>query len=140
MVKIRLTRTGRKNAPSYRIIVADSESKRDGKFIEIIGYYNPTENPDKVTIQKERYDYWISKGAQPTKPVVKLTKGTYKFEPYTRQNEKKSQEDTVSETESTTQTAPQQDDNQAGTQNDKSDSNDKASPENNEAVEEGKKE
>ncbi len=79
MVKIRLTRTGRKNAPSYRIIVIDSKSKRDGMYIEKLGYYNPTEDPKKVVCTKERYDYWLSVGAQPSDAVKKLISGKYVF-------------------------------------------------------------
>lgn len=82
MVKIRLTRTGRKNAPSYRIIVIDSRAKRDGKYIERIGFYNPSENPDNIVYNEERYNYWISVGAQPTDAVKKLVSGNYKYKPY----------------------------------------------------------
>ena len=70
MVKIRLKRTGKKNAPCYRIVVADARSKRDGKNIETIGYYNPRENVEKVDV--ERADYWISNGAQPSSTVSDL--------------------------------------------------------------------
>jgi len=100
MVKIRLTRKGRKNAPAYRIVVADSRAKRDGKFIEIIGYYNPTEDPEKVVYKKERYDYWISVGAQPTKAVKKLISGNYKFEPY-NPDAKKDEENETDESNET---------------------------------------
>jgi small subunit ribosomal protein S16 len=79
MVKIRLTRTGRKNAPSYRIIVIDSKSKRDGKYIEKLGFYNPTEDAKKVVYSKERYDYWLSVGAQSSDAVKKLVSGKYIF-------------------------------------------------------------
>ncbi|PJA40938.1 30S ribosomal protein S16 [candidate division WWE3 bacterium CG_4_9_14_3_um_filter_34_6] len=82
MVRIRLTRVGRKNAPAYRIVIIDRKAKRDGKAIEIIGNYNPTENPGKVNYDKERYEYWISKGAQVSDSVKKLTKGTYKYVKY----------------------------------------------------------
>ncbi|TXI35081.1 MAG: 30S ribosomal protein S16 [Niabella sp.] len=79
MVKIRLTRTGRKNAPSFRIIVIDSRSKRDGMYIEKLGYYNPTENDKNVVYSKERYDHWLSVGAQPSDAVKKLVSGKYVF-------------------------------------------------------------
>ena len=101
MVKIRLTRKGRKNAPSYRIVVADSKAKRDGKFIEIIGYYNPTENPDKVVYKEDRYEYWISTGAQPTKTVKKLVSGNYKYVPY---DPNKKEEEASEEVEASTET------------------------------------
>lgn len=82
MVKIRLTRTGRKNAPSYRIVVVDQKNRRDGRSIEVIGHYNPTENPDNVVYKKERYEYWTSVGAQPSDAVKKLVGGKYVFKPY----------------------------------------------------------
>jgi small subunit ribosomal protein S16 len=82
MVKIRLTRTGRKNAPSYRIIVIDSNAKRDGKYIEKLGFYNPTENSTNVVYNKDRYDYWLSVGAQTTDSVKKLIAGNYKYKAY----------------------------------------------------------
>ncbi len=63
-VKIRLTRTGKKNAPSYRIVAIDSRQGRDGQAIEIIGHYNQKSKPDKLIINRERLNYWISKGAQ----------------------------------------------------------------------------
>ena len=62
MVKIRLTRTGTRNAPCYRIVAADARSPRDGKFLEIIGLYDPMHNAEKINI--ERYEYWLSVGAQ----------------------------------------------------------------------------
>lgn len=82
MVKIRLTKTGRRNAPSYRIVVADARSPRDGKFIEVIGFYNPSHNPTLSKIDKEKYEAWIKKGAQPTEAVKQIVDGTYKFVPY----------------------------------------------------------
>jgi small subunit ribosomal protein S16 len=72
MVKIRLRRTGAKKQPTYRVVVADSRSPRDGRFIEIIGHYNPRTEPMTVKIQEERALYWLSVGAQPTDPVKKL--------------------------------------------------------------------
>ena len=72
MVKIRLKRVGKRNAPSYRLVVADSRSPRDGRFIEIVGNYNPIGREKKVNL--ERVDYWLSVGAQPTKTVASLIK------------------------------------------------------------------
>ena len=68
-VKIRLTRMGDKKAPFYRVIVADSRSPRDGKFIDIIGTYNPLTNPAEYKIDAEKAKEWLSKGAQPTDTV-----------------------------------------------------------------------
>lgn len=89
MVKIRLQRKGRKNAPAYRIVSADAKAKRDGRFLEILGYYNPTQDPKKVEYKKDRYKYWISIGAQPTRAVSKLISGKYKYIPYTSESKQK---------------------------------------------------
>ncbi len=74
-VKIRLRRMGAKKAPFYRVVVADSRFPRDGRFIEEIGYYDPTKEPVVVNIDKEKADAWIKKGAQPTDTVKRLLKG-----------------------------------------------------------------
>jgi small subunit ribosomal protein S16 len=71
-VKIRLRRTGGKKQPSYRVVVADSRSPRDGRFIENIGNYNPRTDPPTYTIDEERARYWLSQGAQPTDAVARL--------------------------------------------------------------------
>ena len=70
MVKIRLRRVGAKKQPSYRVIVADSRVKRDGRFLEIIGHYNPRTDPPTVVIKEDRALYWLSVGAQPTDAVA----------------------------------------------------------------------
>ena len=74
MVKIRLRRMGAKKNPYYRIVVADSHSPRDGRFIEEIGTYDPTAQPSAVTVDLERAKYWIANGAQPTDTVKALLK------------------------------------------------------------------
>ncbi len=73
-VKIRLRRMGAKRAPFYRVVVADSRYPRDGRFIEEIGYYDPTKNPANVQIDAEKAKKWISNGAQPTDTVKDLLK------------------------------------------------------------------
>ena len=73
-VKIRLRRMGKKKAPFYRIIVADSRSPRDGKFIEEIGYYNQNVEPSDVNVNEELAQKWLSTGAQPTEIVSRLFK------------------------------------------------------------------
>ena len=73
-VKIRLRRMGQKKAPFYRIIVADSRSPRDGKFIDEIGTYDPNLEPSAVTINEEAAKKWLANGAQPTEGVAKLLK------------------------------------------------------------------
>ncbi len=74
MVKIRLRRMGAKKAPYYRIVVADSRSPRDGRFIEEIGTYDPMSESDKLKVDMERAKYWIANGAQPTDTVRGLLK------------------------------------------------------------------
>lgn len=74
MVKIRLHRVGAKKNPNYRIIVADSSSPRDGKFIEEIGFYNPLTEPVVLTVNAERAQYWVKNGAQPTETAKALLK------------------------------------------------------------------
>ncbi len=73
-VKIRLRRMGAKKAPFYRVVVADSRYPRDGRFIEEIGYYDPTKEPNVVKIDVEKAQQWIKNGAQPTDTVKKLLK------------------------------------------------------------------
>ena len=74
MVKIRLRRMGAKKAPFYRIVVADSRYPRDGRFIEEIGFYNPTVNPTELKVDGDRAQAWIKTGAQPTETVRDLLK------------------------------------------------------------------
>jgi small subunit ribosomal protein S16 len=73
-VSIRLRRTGSTRKPSYRVVVADSRSPRDGRFIEILGHYNPLTSPPTVKINREKVQSWIAKGAQPSNTVKKLIK------------------------------------------------------------------
>ncbi len=71
-VKIRLARHGAKKAPFYRVVVADGRAARDGRFIEMIGRYNPRTNPSLVELDLEKVDAWLAKGAQPTETVTKI--------------------------------------------------------------------
>ena len=73
-VKMRLRRMGQKKAPFYRIVVADSKSPRDGRFIEEVGYYDPTKEPSVIKFNEEAAKKWLATGAQPTEPVGKLLK------------------------------------------------------------------
>jgi small subunit ribosomal protein S16 len=73
-VKIRMKRVGTKNTPVFRIVVADSRSPRDGKFIEEIGTYQPLKKSDNTTLKLDRANYWISKGAQPSDTVASIIK------------------------------------------------------------------
>lgn len=75
-VKIRLKRLGKIRAPYYRIVVADSRTKRDGRVIEEIGLYHPTEEPSRIEVDSDRAQYWLGVGAQPTEQVLVLLKLT----------------------------------------------------------------
>jgi small subunit ribosomal protein S16 len=76
MVKIRLMRVGKRKQPSYRVVVADSRSPRDGRFIENIGKYNPRLHPSLIDIDEERAVHWLERGAQPSDPVRVLFQKT----------------------------------------------------------------
>jgi len=75
-VRMRLTRIGSKKNPIYRIVVADSRSPRDGRFIEIVGRYNPQTDPSTIELDEAKVKDWLSKGAQPSDPVAKLIKAS----------------------------------------------------------------
>jgi len=79
MLRIRLSRTGAKKQPSYRVVVTDIEAKRDGRIVERIGHYNPRREPTEYSIDEDRALYWLSVGAQPSDPVRRLLtkQGTY---------------------------------------------------------------
>ena len=86
-VKIRLTRMGKIRAPFYRVVVADSRTRRDGRAIEEIGKYHPTEEPSFVEIDSDRAQYWLSVGAQPTDQVKALLKLTGDWQKFTGEGE-----------------------------------------------------
>ncbi len=73
-VRMRLARVGSKKNPIYRVVVADSRSPRDGRFIEIVGRYNPQMNPSMIDLDADKVKSWLAKGAQPSDPVAKLIK------------------------------------------------------------------
>ncbi len=74
MVKVRLTRMGAKKAPFYRIVATDSRNRRDGRFLEVLGYYDPVKQPEVLHIKFDRLEYWKSVGAQLTDTVASLVK------------------------------------------------------------------
>jgi small subunit ribosomal protein S16 len=73
-VKLRLTRVGSKKNPIYRIVAADSRAPRDGKFLEIVGRYNPQTDPSTIEVDEDKVRAWLDKGAQPTESVARLLK------------------------------------------------------------------
>jgi small subunit ribosomal protein S16 len=74
MVRIRLRRIGLKGQPSYRIVAADKENARDGRFLEILGHYNPRNDPSTLTVKEDRIYHWMKNGAQPTESVEQIFK------------------------------------------------------------------
>lgn len=81
MLAIRLTRQGAKKKPFYRVIVAEKRSKRDGKFVEIVGYYNPCREPVELKLDHDRISYWLKCGAQPTDTVRSLIRKSEQQQP-----------------------------------------------------------
>src|SRR5512133_1491224 len=84
MVRIRLRRTGLRHQPSYRVVVADIESPRDGRFLEIVGSYNPVTDPFTFDVKEDRIYEWMKQGAQPSESVVKLFKSAGVLDRYER--------------------------------------------------------
>jgi small subunit ribosomal protein S16 len=103
MVRIRLRRVGLKGQPSYRIVVADKESPRDGRFLEILGFYNPRTQPATITVKEDRVYDWMSKGAQPTESVAQLFKTNGLLDRYARFKAGESVETLLAEVEAISQ-------------------------------------
>jgi len=80
LLAIQLMRTGAKKSPSYRVVVKEMKSKRDGAYLENLGTYNPARNPAEIKLDLSRVNYWIGKGAQPTNTVSRLIKASTKTE------------------------------------------------------------
>jgi small subunit ribosomal protein S16 len=99
MVRIRLRRVGLKGQPSYRIVIADKESPRDGRFIEIVGFYNPRTQPATMNIDEAKVFDWMSKGAQPTESVAQIFKTTGTLDRYDRFKKGEAIETLVAEAE-----------------------------------------
>lgn len=81
-ITIRLSRIGKKNSPSYKIVVANTKDKRNGKPVDILGHFNPLTTKDSLKLDKEKYADWQKKGALVTKAVSDIVDGKYKFEKY----------------------------------------------------------
>lgn len=107
MVKIRLRRVGAKKQASYRVVVADSRSPRDGRFIENIGFYNPRTEPETVKIKEDRALYWLGVGAQPTDAVARLLKKQGTLARFERLKQGEPLEALVAEAEEAAQAAPE---------------------------------
>lgn len=97
-LKIRLAKIGKKNAPAYKVVVAQTKSKRNGKFLDLLGDFNPTTTGKstmggKAVINKEKLDEWVKKGALITEPVKQMLEGTYKYVKYNPKAEKASKDE-----------------------------------------------
>jgi|SRR5262245_14232868 len=98
MVKIRLMRMGMKHAPTYRIVVADAHSPRDGRIIENIGWYNPRTEPSTINVNQDRAKHWLQVGAQPTEAARSLLRRTGLLPPPERASERASEAEATSKT------------------------------------------
>jgi len=101
MVRIRLRRTGSRHQASYRVIAADKESPRDGKFLEILGHYNPRTQPSTIVLKEDRVYDWMMKGAQPSESVVKIFNSVGLLERFERFKAGEAVETLVAEAEKT---------------------------------------
>ncbi len=81
-VTIRLARTGKRNAPTFKVVVANTRDKRNGKYLEVLGYYNPSKTPAEFKLDEQKFQEWQANGALVSDAVVALRDGTYKFVPY----------------------------------------------------------
>jgi small subunit ribosomal protein S16 len=106
MVKLRLRRVGAKKQASFRIVATDSRSPRDGRFIEVVGFYNPRTEPETVQVKEDRALHWLSVGAQPTEAVARLLKKMGTLERYERLKKGESVETLVAEAEAAAESAP----------------------------------
>jgi small subunit ribosomal protein S16 len=103
MVKLRLRRVGAKKQASYRIVATDSRSPRDGRFIEVVGFYNPRTEPETVQIKEDRALHWLSTGAQPTEAVTRLLRKMGTLDRFERLRKGESIEALVAEAEAATE-------------------------------------
>ena len=97
MVRIRLRRVGLRHQPTYRVVVADKESPRDGRFLEVIGIYNPRSEPFTLNVKEDRVYHWMSNGAQPSESLEKLFKSTGIMQRFARLKAGESQETLLAE-------------------------------------------
>ncbi len=96
-VTIRLAKFGKRHAPSFRVVVTQTKTKRNGKFLEILGFYNPIDPKSKLTINKDGYDKWVGKGAIVTAAVKSLLDGTFKYADYNPKAQKEAADKAAAE-------------------------------------------
>ncbi len=82
MLKIRFSKTGKRSAPAFRIVVTPESRPRDGRALEVLGHFNPSTNPPALSLDRKRLQYWLERGAQMTDAVEQLARGKYEFKPY----------------------------------------------------------
>ena len=99
MLRIRLRRVGMKKQPSYRVVVAESTAPRDGKFVEVVGFYNPRTQPETINVKEERVLHWLSVGAQPSDSTARLLKKVGTLDRFARLKAGEPLETLVSEAE-----------------------------------------
>jgi len=101
MLKIRLSKFGKRNAPTYRIVVSEARSKRDGKYLDILGFYNPKDAANNFSYDNNKYTQWLKRGAKPTEAVFNMVQGKYIFKKYEpKKAEKKGREPAENENNS----------------------------------------
>ena len=88
-VTIRLARIGKKNSPTYKVVVSNTRDKRNGKFLDILGFYNPIEKPALIEVDKKKVEEWKKKGAQVSDAVDKILAGSYVYKKYNPKGDKK---------------------------------------------------
>ena len=103
-ITIRLARIGRKNAPAYKIVVTNTRDKRNGKFIDILGHFNPSENPSVKEMDKKKYEEWRTKGALVSDAVLKIIDNSYTYTPYRPKGAKKAEKGSEEKTETVEET------------------------------------
>lgn len=106
MVRIRFRRIGLKGQPSYRIVAADKEAPRDGRFLEILGFYNPRTNPSTLTVKEDRVYHWMKNGALPTESVAQVFKSSGVLERFERFKKGEAVETLLQEAEEAKRAAP----------------------------------
>lgn len=107
-VTIRLARVGKRNAPAYKVVASKTKNKRTGKFLDVLGYYNPSEDPNAFEIDMEKYKEWKNNGALSTQAVEKLIAGTYKYKVYNPDQQEESEAESKEEKKEEAQNQPEE--------------------------------
>ena len=111
-ISIRMARVGKKHAPAYKIVVANTRDKRNGRFLDVIGHYNPSMKPIQYNLDEAKYAEWISKGALTTASIDKLREGKYSYTPYNPKADKAAALNTTADSMQKTETPVNEDSQQ----------------------------